>query len=119
MSDALRHLAARVAADPFFLAHSLDEYARSEGLGDDALAARLGCRAGDLAPLRLCRAPRAEPSEFRADVAAVAERFHLDAAQLAEAVRLGQGLARLRQAAQPAGQPGYLLAARDAEEPPP
>jgi hypothetical protein len=119
MSESLRHLAARVADDPFFLAHSLAEYARSEGLDDAALAARLGCRVEDLPLLRLCRAPRTEPGEFRADVATIAERFGLNATLLAEAVRLGQGLAQLRQAAQPTGHPGYLLAARDAEEPPP
>ena len=118
MSEALDHLAARVAADPFFLAHPLAEFARSERLDDPALAAHLGCRVEDLTMLRLCRAPT-DSAEFRADVAAVAGRFGIDPTALAEAVRLGQGLAELRQAAPAAAEPGVLLAARDADRPPP
>src|SRR5688572_8918031 len=98
-------MAARVSTDPFFLAHPLAEYARSERLDDPALAARLGCRVEGLTRLRLCRSPRPDPAEFRADVAAVAERFGIDPATLAAAVRLGQGLAGLRDVA-PAGEPG-------------
>ncbi|MDB5308365.1 MAG: hypothetical protein JWO38_2567 [Gemmataceae bacterium] len=118
MSDALRHLATRVTADPFFLAHPLAEFARSEGLDDPGLAARLGCRIEDLTLLRLCRAPRPEPKEFRADLAAVAARFGLDSGALAAAVRHGQGLATLRSASRPDGPPGTLLAARDDDPPP-
>ena len=80
-------MAARVAADPFFLAHPLAEFARSGRLDDPALAAHLGCRVEDLTPLRLCRAPRPGPAAFRADVAAVAGRFGIAADRLAAAVR--------------------------------
>jgi hypothetical protein len=112
-------MAARVAADPFFLAHPLAEYARSERLDDPALAARLGCRAEGLTLVRLCRAPRPGPAEFRADIAAVATRFGLDAAKLAAAVRHGQGLATLRGTPRPASaELGTVIAARDAEPPP-
>jgi hypothetical protein len=112
-------MAACVAADPFFLAHPLAEFARSERLDDPALAARLGCRVEDLALVRLCRAPRPGPAEFRADIAAVAARFGLDAGKLAAAVRHGQGLATLRDAPRPAvADVGAVIAARDTEPPP-
>jgi hypothetical protein len=120
MSDALEHMANRAAGDPFFLACPLAEYARSERLDDAGLAARLGCRVEDLTRLRLCRAPRPEPAEFKADVTAVAQAFGIDPAKLAEAVRHGEGLVRLRESARAAGEPGHILAARDddREEPP-
>ena len=117
MSDALRHLAARVETDPFFFAHPLAEYARSERLDDSALAARLGCRLEDLTPLRLCRAPRPDPDGFRDDLTRVASRFGIDPGVLAVAVRHGQGLATLRATARADTTPGTLLAARD--DPPP
>ncbi|HJZ59223.1 MAG TPA: hypothetical protein VKE74_30035 [Gemmataceae bacterium] len=119
MSEALDHLANRVAADPFFLAFPLAEYARSERLDDSALAAALGCRVEDLTLLRLCRMPRDDPAGFRADTAAIAERFGIAPAKLADAVRRGQGLARLRAAAPATAETGFLLAARDDEPKPP
>lgn len=114
MTQPLDHLAARVADDPFFLAHPLAGFARAAGLDDPGLAAALGCRPGDLARLRLCRSPRPDPADFRADVQAVADRFGLPAAALAAAVRRGQAVAHLR-AAPPTGVDGPLLAARDRE----
>lgn len=87
----LDHLANRVAADPFFLAHSLAEFARSEGLDEVALAARLGCREEDLTMIRLCRTPRPDLAGFREDVAAVAGRFGVAFRVLAAGVRHGQG----------------------------
>jgi hypothetical protein len=119
MSEALDHLAARVRDDPFFLAHPLAEYARSAGLDDAGLAAALGCRAGDLTALRLCRAPAGDPAQFRADVGAIAGRFGIPPARLADAVRRGQNLARLRAVAPGATEPGFLLAARDDVPKPP
>lgn len=119
MSEPLNHLANRVAADPLFLANALAEYARSEGLDDNGLAAALGCRLEDLTPLRLCRTPRPETADFRSDVAAIATRFGIDPATLAEVTRRGQGLAKLRTATRStAADPGFLLAARDDDRPP-
>ncbi len=119
MTDPLANLAARAAADPFFLAAPLAEFARSEGLDDAGLADALGCPMSDLTHVRLCRAPRPTPDDFRADVAAVATRFGLDPAALAAAVRRGQSLARLRAAHAGAAEPGLLLAARDDDRSPP
>jgi hypothetical protein len=110
MSDPLEGLARHVADDPFFLAPLLADFARGEGLDDDVLADRLSCRREDLAALRLCRAPRADPTGFRDDVECIAGHFRMDVDRLIEAVRRGQVLQRLRQAAAPSGS---LLAARD------
>lgn len=118
MSEALNHLAGRVAGDPLFLANPLAEYARSESLDDAGLAAALGCAVDDLARVRLCRAPRPAPDAFRADLAAVATRFGIGTAVLTRVVRLGQSLAELR-GAPTATEPGFLLAARDGLNPPP
>jgi hypothetical protein len=110
MNDPLEGLARHVAADPFFLAPLLAEFARGEWLDDEALAVRLGCRREDLAALRLCRAPRPDPDGFREDVECIAGHFRLDVDQLIEAVRRGQVLQRLRKVA---GASGSMLAARD------
>lgn len=120
MSEALELMAGRAAGDPFFLAHPLAAFAQSERLDDPALAARLGCEVADLPRLRLCRAPRPDPADFRADVQAVAAAFGIDPRGLAAAVRHGEGLTRLRKEGRAAAAPGFLLAARDADpEPPP
>jgi hypothetical protein len=121
VSEALDHLARRVTADPTFLAHPLAAFARSAGLDDTALAGRLGCGLADLARLRLCLAPRPDPADFRADLATVATRFGIDLGTLMAAVRVGEGVIHLHQVPRPAGEPGFLLAARDRDppEPPP
>ena len=62
--------------------------------------------------LYLCRTPDEDPIGFQRDVTRIAERFGADADALAEAVRRGQALQRLRQAS----SSGTLLAARDAQE---
>ncbi len=111
MSERLAAFARRVADDPFFLASALRDYAQSEGLDDAGLAARLGCSAETLDRLRLCRRPRPEPAEFRADVDRIAERFGVDPTALAEVVRRADVLAELRHAG--AGGAGTLMAARD------
>ena len=113
MSNPLEGLSRRVENDPFFLASLLARYARAEGLDDASLADTLGCPADVLPALRLCRAPRAEPAEFREDVRRVAERFGLEALRLARVVRHAQSLEHL--AAGPGAAHGMLMAARDSE----
>ena len=116
MSDSLHALARRAEGDAFFLASPLAAYAVSEGLDDAGLAAALGCPGEDLTMLRLCRAPRADAPAFRDDITRIAERFRLEPGRLAEVVKRGLVVRRLR-AAPPAG--GFLMAARDGEDPPP
>lgn len=115
MADPLDTLARRVENELFFLASTLMLYARSEALDEEALCRFLGCPRESFAMLRLCRTPEEEPAGFQRDVKRIAERFGLDENAFAEAVRRGQTLQRLRQAA----VGGTLLAARDAEEEPP
>jgi hypothetical protein len=117
MSELLARLAQRLEGDPAFLACALAEYARAERLDDDALARHLGCPPAELTAVRLCRAPRPGPADFRADVRHVAERFGLDETRLMEAVREAEALRRLREGA--AAAPGFLMAARDREGDPP
>jgi hypothetical protein len=115
MADPLDTLARRVENEPFFLASTLALFAHSEALDEEALCRFLHIPRESLAMLRLCRAPDEEPSAFQDDVKRIAERFGGDVDALADAVRRGQALQRLRQTAA-AG--GTLLAARDAEEDP-
>jgi hypothetical protein len=112
LSELLARLARRVRDDPFFLASLLALYAESEGIDDAGLA----CPADTLTALRLCRAPREDAAGFREDIGRLAARFGVDADRLIEVVRRGQALRRMRGAA-PAAR-GYLMAARDGEEPP-
>ncbi|HXG11753.1 MAG TPA: hypothetical protein VNK04_18505 [Gemmataceae bacterium] len=116
MADPLERLAARVASEPFFLAAVLAAYAQSEGLDDAGLAAVLGCPVGELVMVRLCRAPRDEPSAFWEDVTCIAERFGMEPQRLAEVVKRGRVILRLRAA--PAAD-HFLSAARDREVEPP
>src|SRR4051794_28365010 len=111
MTTALRELAKRAENDPFFLGSLLAALARAEGLDDEGLAARLGCRGDDLTLLRLCRAPR-EGEGFGDDVRAIAARFGLAPVRLAEAVKSVRVWAALRAASDAALQ----MAARDREE---
>jgi hypothetical protein len=120
MSDPLAKLASRVGEDPFFLAAPLAVFASTEGLDDAGLAAALGIAADRLAELKLCRPPRPEPEHFWPDVQQIAGHFGVDAAKLADAVRRGQMVLRFRdRPAASADGAGTLLAARDADPPPP
>jgi hypothetical protein len=114
MADSVDRLSRRVENEPFFLASMLALFAQSEALDDEALCRFLRCPQESYAMLRLCRTPDEDPSAFQRDIQRIAERFGTDENALAEAVRRGQALSRLRQVA----ASGTLLAARDAEEEP-
>jgi hypothetical protein len=114
MSRHLERLARRVESDPFFLAGALAAYQASARLDDQALAATLGCSAEVLTRLRLCRMPAITGPGFWDDIRQIAEHFSLDADTLAEVVRHGQGVLRLRQGESRA-EAGFLMAARDGE----
>jgi hypothetical protein len=107
MPDPLHRLAREVEGDPFFLAGLLADFARSEDMTDEMLAAHLGCPLDELPRLKLCRAPRQDRSGFREDIDRLTEHFHLDPQALVEAVLRGQVAQDLRQAET------LLMAARD------
>ncbi len=109
--DRIERLARRIEGDSLFLAAALAAYARSEGLDDHELAARLGCAVETLGPLRLCLRPR--PERFAADVDEIASRFGVDDERLAEAVRRADALARMPRRAPGRPVEGLLMAARD------
>jgi hypothetical protein len=113
MSDSLRAMAKKAESMPFFLASVLAVYAKGEQLDDDGLARVLGCSREDLAYLALCQAPRMEV--FWDDITSIAERVKIDPVCLAEIVKRGRVLARLQE--EPATEGGFLMAARDREEP--
>ena len=117
MSDAVKHMAERVKADPFFLAHPLAGYAAAEKLDDAGLAAALGVRVEDLTRMRLCRAPRETPSERRADVTAIAAAFGIAPTKLAALLNTGAALARQHEKAREGERGAAFLAARDGEPP--
>jgi hypothetical protein len=117
MTDSpLERLARRACADPFFLGSRLAEFARLHRLDDEALAARLGCSPGLLAGVRLCAAPRPDPTGFREDVLCVAGKFGLDAETLAEAAKPGFASLSGGNGPATADVSGVFLAARDREE---
>ena len=111
----LRRAARRAERRPGFLASALLPYARAEGLGDEELAARLGCRRETLPQLLLCRRPNGEGADWRAAVETIAARFSLDPERLAEILRLADALASLGAAAE-SDRPRLLAAARDRED---
>jgi hypothetical protein len=113
MSNLLDSLVGRVAEDPFFLAAALGLYAQSEALDDAGLCRFLACPVEALPLVRLCRLPAVEMPAFQQDVDRIAQRFGLHADALAEAVRRGQALLRLRQGGP--SRSGTLLAARESE----
>jgi hypothetical protein len=112
MTNPLDALARRVENEPFFLASTLVLFARSEGLDEGALCRFLHCPPESFAMLRLCRTPEEDPTSIQRDVKRIAEHFGADVDALTEAVRRGQTLQRLQQAA----ASGTLLAARDTEK---
>lgn len=115
----LEAMARRVATDPFFMGAVLADYARAEGLDDAGLCGVLGCRAEDLPMLQLCRAPRDDVQGFREDVTDIAQRFGLEESRLISVIRLGQVVCRLQKVSETSSEPGFLLAARDAQAPAP
>jgi hypothetical protein len=112
MGNYLEHMVHRLEGDPFFVACPLKLYAKSEGLDEDTLAARLKCSKESLVSVRLCRAPGEEEGAFHDDIERIAARFSVDGDALADAVRRGQALFHLTSSRNASGT---LLAARDGE----
>ncbi len=78
----LDHLAAQVAGNARFLAHSLLAIQREQGLTDTLLALVLAMPLDALATLRLCSKPR--PEHWQADIAAIAATTHCDPERLSD-----------------------------------
>ncbi len=113
MASRVEALALRVQADPYFMAQALADYQSSEGLDEAGLATCLGCSAGELSALRLCRRPRGEPALFRQDIERIASRFRIYAEVIAEAVRRSDALQAMRHTGE--DERGLLMVARDRE----
>ena len=90
MNEHLAQLAARVAADPLFVAYQLAQLQRERGLTDGLLALTLDMDPERLPYLRLCRVPHAD--RWAEDVAQIARAAGCDADRLAEALRTVEGL---------------------------
>jgi hypothetical protein len=78
----LKHLAARCATEPMFLAYALAAYQERHGLTDELLADVLGCTLETLTRLRLCGMPRVDC--FAQDCRQIAEKFGLKVEVLEE-----------------------------------
>ncbi|MFQ3649150.1 MAG: hypothetical protein SNJ75_02365 [Gemmataceae bacterium] len=118
MSDPLVLMAERARQEPYFFGHLLERYAQSEGLDDAALAARLGIAPQALLLLRLAGCPATEPARRRQDIQILADAHGIDPQILMCVVKHALALKHLQTLAPRsdfAREPGYLLAARDAE----
>jgi hypothetical protein len=118
-TPSLIRAAHRAVNDPFFLASILKEYQRAHHLDNEGLATLLGCRVDDLPRLALCRRPATEQQAFVHDIDHLAQRFHLQADQLATIIRQVDIL-NIWQQQMPfhlqATSPNMLSAARDRDE---
>ncbi len=113
MTNRLESLADRLVDDSAFLACPLHVYAQTRELDAAGLGSFLACTPEDLVRLRLCRTPREDAASFRKDLEHIAVRIRVDEDRLAEAVRCGQSILKMRPAT---GGAGTLWAARDADE---
>jgi hypothetical protein len=109
----LDRLALLAQERPNLLAGPLHFYKEQEGLGDEQLAALLGCELEALSRLALCERPRPAP-HFREDVERIATYIHADMLQLAMVIRAAESREALSH--RPAPARPTLLAARDYEE---
>jgi len=93
----LRAAAARLAADPFFMAWALANYQMELRLNDQQLAKALECDIDALTTLALCRTPRVGDEKlFLSDVQAIAKYVRCDWKELAKIVRTVQSLVLLK-----------------------
>ena len=108
----LRQAAVRAGRRAFFVAGDLLTYQRLQGIGDDELAAFLGCPPDALPGLALCRKPDTRGADFRAEVEAIAAYAGVNRIRLAELFCEVAAVTALRRANPDPGA-GFLLAARD------
>ncbi len=120
-NDRLSRAALRLSAsDPAFVGYWLDRYKAHERLDDAALAACLGLPESRLAALALCRTQAGDA--FVDDLHAIAAFSTVDRGALASLLRQEQSLDAWGspESSSTASRPaGWLLAAHDADQPPP
>ncbi|MGH2559019.1 MAG: hypothetical protein ACRDJH_08140 [Thermomicrobiales bacterium] len=115
-AEIARRLAARLEADPDFLASVLRRYRDAQGFDDALLASHLGIAADHLTHLAICRRPRddvEDPGLFRMDVEAIADVFNLNPFTLADIVRFVDVLDAVAGASAGAVAAGFLAAAKE------
>jgi hypothetical protein len=113
----LAYTARRAKAHPEYLAWVLAQYVEREHISAEELAQRLGIATHDLPHLALCLRPRADL--FVADVRQISAKFNIDAAALAEIVRLVESFETFT-ATNSTGlstESGLLMAARARKQP--
>ena len=117
--DRLNRSALRItAAEPGRMGYWLARHRQSESLSIAALAAELGTDDNGLSRLALCATPH--PDTFADDVRAIAAHCGADPAAVANLLRQEQAVAAWAGSSSPdAADPGWLLAAHDADQPPP
>lgn len=103
--ETVRKLSLLASREPFYLGWYFATYAEMMSVEIADVAGELGCLPEVMNAMSLCRAPRSEPPHFREDIEAVAARFQVRAARLANLVRQVQFVS----------DEGMLLAARDRE----
>lgn len=117
--DRLHRAALRVTAgDPGRIGYWLARHRDADGLSEGELARKLGVDAAGLARLALCQTPH--PDRFAADVLALAEATGASSTSLANLLRQEQALsAWAGQTGTATENAGWMLAAHDADQPPP
>jgi hypothetical protein len=113
----LAYTAQRAKARPEYLAWVLARYVEREHLSEAELAQRLGIATRNLPHLALCLRPRAD--QFAADVRQISAKFNIDAAVLAEIVRLVESFETFAatNSARLSVESGLLMAARARKQP--
>ena len=106
------------AKDSATVGYWLARHREHENLTAEELAARLGVDARGLARLALCAAP--DPARFAADLAVVASHCGANAGVLANLIRQERSLLAFATGTPTANpEPTLLIAAHDADQPPP
>lgn len=82
------HTVGRLASDPKFLAWHLTRYCEIEGVSHEELSQILQLGPTDYSRLGLCLSPDTAVSDFANRIRNIAEYIGVDAAQLAQLVRL-------------------------------
>jgi hypothetical protein len=106
------HAAGRTQAYPQYLGWVLSRYRELENCSEHDLMKALGVSSRDLLRLYLCLRPRVE--HFSEDITQISAKFSVDAAVLANIVRLVEAVEVLdsTQAGASPQEAGFLLAAR-------